>query len=227
MNTQESLQYRDSWSNQKEREDWIREKKEEYKDYSDYVKRGVYDDIEWQIKGYKEEYIHFVKEPENEMWKTLYTGVELMPEWKDFKNSLRFLESKYIIPRDESSFLNGCFLFDRDTFRLSIKMPLNKTQEEIELFFADILPKYMALWNEALFPEHEKNEQAPDRPDYIQPMIEKGLLYPDGKRVIGSLDEVISFIGPKPARLIHESFLKPNGKPYTLKHIQDIISGRK
>jgi len=61
--------------------------------------------------------------------------------------------------------------------------------------------------------------------DYILKMIQDGRLFPDGKRVMKSLGDVLDYLStvvePITARFIHETFLRPDGKQYTLGHIQD------
>lgn len=88
------------------------------------------------------------------------------------------------------------------------------------IYYNDLKPKAAEGVN------HDANGKA-ETPEYIQNLIEKKLLYPDGKRVLGSLDALIDALGPQPAQFIQETFLKANGKPYTLKHIQDVMAGRK
>lgn len=64
-------------------------------------------------------------------------------------------------------------------------------------------------------------------PDYIQEMIKQGRLFPDGKRAMKSLDDVLDYLTEVfdtiPARFVQETFQKPDGKPYSMKHIQGIL----
>ena len=99
-------------------------------------------------------------------------------------------------------------------------------------FLARVMEQSKKAMDETRLEEIYKSKEVPpsyipETPEYFQNLIEKKLLYPDGKRVLGSLDALIDALGPQPAQFIQETFLKANGKPYTLKHIQDVMAGRK
>jgi hypothetical protein len=58
------------------------------------------------------------------------------------------------------------------------------------------------------------------RPKYIIEMIDEGLLYPDGQRVVSTLEEVAIYLKDKEEFNITQQFLlelfrKSNGKPYS------------
>lgn len=105
------------------------------------------------------------------------------------------------------------------------------TEKEIALSLDTIrktVPFYKLLLEEILLSD---TTIAPARPEYIQELITQNRLYPDGKRVMKSLEDVLDYLStvmdPIPARFIKETFLQSSGKSYSLKHIQDIIAGRK
>jgi hypothetical protein len=58
------------------------------------------------------------------------------------------------------------------------------------------------------------------QPNYIQDMIEKGLLYPDGKRVLGKLENIATYLYRDvkisiTEKFLQETFLKSDGTQYS------------
>jgi hypothetical protein len=70
-------------------------------------------------------------------------------------------------------------------------------------------------------PKDETPVQSPEtqKPKYIIRLVDKGLLYPDGKRIINNLDTVACFLRDEgiqvTKRLLLECFQQPDGKPYS------------
>jgi predicted oxidoreductase (fatty acid repression mutant protein) len=89
----------------------------------------------------------------------------------------------------------------------------------------------------------EALEKAHKKPEYIDFLIDKVLLYPDGKRVIKSLDDVATnlvdhvnkqatnepkgFISQKVIKIdwhfLQETFFQPNGRKYSEKACRDAV----
>jgi hypothetical protein len=72
--------------------------------------------------------------------------------------------------------------------------------------------------NEAL--KKELNEPPPKVPEYIEKLINKGFLYPDGKRVVGRLEDIACYLLddlniPITEKFLAETFLKADGKSYS------------
>ena len=99
-------------------------------------------------------------------------------------------------------------------------MQAEKLQEEIAI------KKVLAFSNTKVVPELRLN--ASDRPEYIQELINQNRLYPDGKRVMKSLEDVLDYLttvlDPIPAKFIQETFFKTDGQSYTLKSIKGELS---
>jgi integrase len=65
-------------------------------------------------------------------------------------------------------------------------------------------------------------------PAYIKPLIDKGVLFPDGKRAVNSLDEValeMQKLGIRPnERLLAELFSKPDGEKYSMRTCKEAVN---
>jgi hypothetical protein len=67
-----------------------------------------------------------------------------------------------------------------------------------------------------------------ERPIYIKKMIDEGILYPNGKRVVKKLSDVASFLSREKievsAEFLKENFLNTKGKPYSLQSCKKAIN---
>lgn len=192
--------------------------------------RKKYKDLEPEIKQEivrirKEQAVEFLEEREKVI-KAQGEGEKSLDYYEDYLELKKnpdiqdFLKACDILPQ-------GLWLSEEDEF-ITCDGFSEDDRTDIQNRFPVLLSYYEAILKEVLL--EEEKDTAPDKaetPEYIQNLIEKKLLYPDGKRVLGSLDALIDALGPQPAQFIQETFLKANGKPYTLKHIQDVMAGRK
>jgi hypothetical protein len=68
-------------------------------------------------------------------------------------------------------------------------------------------------------PDTPQQKENTPQPKYIKDMIEKGLLYPDGKRVMKRLKDIAIYlyrVVEISEKFLHETFLKSNGTQYSM-----------
>lgn len=161
----------------------------------------------------------------------------ISPEWKEY------ILDEYQNERGKNGakeFLQACGLimqangFIEDDFALTCEADISCSYKETMQVFPELLEIYRKMLEEIFMDgkedsHNQKREETPvlQQPDYILEMIKQGRLYPDGKRAMKSLDDVLDFLfqvlDTVPAKFIHETFQKPDGKPYSMKHIQGVL----
>lgn len=193
--------------------------KTKYKDLESVIKQEVVKIRVEQAKRFLEEREKVIEAQGLIDW-GLYYLEEYLEKTKD-TDIQDFLKACVIIPQ-------GQWLNEEDSFLLYGEVQ-KEDRKIIQEQFPVLLSYYESILKEVLFDEEKKT--VPEKPEYIRELVKQYRLYPDGKRVMKSLEDVLDYLytvmDPIPAKFIQENFLRPNGKAYSLKHIQDIMSGRK
>ena len=128
----------------------------------------------------------------------------------------------------------------KQKFKWTLGKRLKKDYKDREVFIIELYDKHEKMiddyWREdiqinELMKEEIKQftvQQIPLTPLYIQELIEKRLLYPDGKRATGTLLDIGSYFKGKikiPIRrqFFLEMFLKDNGKKWSNSSARDAV----
>lgn len=103
---------------------------------------------------------------------------------------------------------------------------------EMEISFgcSDMMKKTEKVWAKLLVCEKpEGKENAPDCPDYIQKLVDKGLIQRDGKTAIKGLEKIADFMARELSMdvtrdLLYKQFIKKDGNPYSKRSCEDAAS---
>jgi hypothetical protein len=98
-----------------------------------------------------------------------------------------------------------------------LKDMLELTTEYLELKDSIVIKE--AILKSPSKDEHPVQSFETQKPQYIIKLVDKGLLYPDGRRIINNLDTVACTLRDEgiqvTKRLLRECFQQPDGKPYS------------
>jgi hypothetical protein len=195
-------------------EKWTAEKKEKMKDYSEQTKKYLVEQELNDIVLMFDLLAGYCLNPEDESKHSKFLRY-INAFHKEYKEYTELVE---IFSKDRTLkiFLLEAFLSFKDEKGMStypgreiVKQQLQRIVETIGAYKQKLLGIL-----------EEKPAAAPDRPAYIQRMIDKGLLYPDGVRVLKNLVNVISYLEQDErievtSKYLVETFKKKNGKDFT------------
>jgi hypothetical protein len=203
---------------------------------NEYISNNRMDEIEKFVNCFS-----FTSESASE-WISRYGGLEAIRKWRKFDKHRDIEEKNW---PNAYHFKREC-IYNLDNYEQQTEInaeagfPDDVNTQEAEIISVDIPTPPIERIANAM---ERINGKIPEQgPEYTKYLVDKGLLYPDGKRVIKSLDDVAmalkDFINKDDGNsqsaipqkeisvtweFLRQTFLKDDGKPYSEKSCKDAV----